>query len=215
MHEQLQAARLSLPKQALRGGYSRGLMFWFRWGKIILSRLANLLRPRATWPQHVPFWRSLEEYAAWLPAHVRWMPDPLGGAFDSFLSPAALAAQMRDRGYVQKDCDGLAQFSALNLTYLLPRGAQDVFIVTVILDPFSFQKQALLYAAHVLCVFRHEQAWRVISNHELFPDRYPSFAAAVQHNPYCAGHPVLWFEVRDPHLKRLHSGRRLGGWLVG
>jgi len=211
MPEQLEAARLSLPQRVTRGSYSRGLTLWFRWGKTSLSRLANLLRPRATWPQHVPFWRSLEEYAAWLPHHVRWTPDPLGGVFDTYLSPATLAAQMRNRGRIEKDCDGLAQFSALNLTYLLPQ-PQEVFIVTVILDPFSFDKQALLYAAHVLCVFRHEGDWRVISNDSLYPERYPSFAAAVQHNPYCAGHPLLWFEVRDIHLKRLHSGRRLVDW---
>lgn len=211
MREQLEASRQRVHKRARRSAYWRSLSIWFRWGKLPLSELANRARAETPWPSFETAWQDLDDYASWLARHVRWKKDPLWGAFDTFLSPEAMAAQMRDKGRVEKDCDGLAHFSALNLRYLLDDDSK-IYIVTLILDPFSFQKERLLYAAHVLCVFKYDDAWRVISNGSLYPTHFASFAQAVQHNPYCASHPVLWFEVRDTNLKRLHAGADLDGF---
>lgn len=213
MREQLVASSLPLPQRAARAGYQRVLAVWFARGKIILSRWINFFRRKAPWPSYEAPWRSLEEYAQWLPNHVRWTPDPVGGAFDTFYNREIVAERYRKKGIFEKDCDGLALFSAYNLELLL-RDPRHIYLVTVILDPFSFSKSRLLHAAHVLCVFRHEGAWRVISNDTLYPEHFESFAEAVQYNPYCANHPVLWFEVRDTALRRLHMGTRLADYSV-
>ena len=78
----------------------------------------------------------------------------------------------------EEDCDGLAYFSAQNLPQFVADPSQ-IFIVTVVLDPFTFAKDRLLYSAHVICVFRHEGFWRVISNDTLYRDRFDTFAQAM------------------------------------
>lgn len=209
--DQLEASPQPLVRRARRRLYWRALALSFRFFKRPASSLANHLRARAAWPGHNDAWASLEEYAEWLPRHVRWKPDPLNGVLDLFPDRATIAAQFRDRKRFEEDCDGLAYFSAQNLPQFVADPSQ-IFIVTVVLDPFTFAKDRLLYSAHVICVFRHEGFWRVISNDTLYRDRFDTFAQAVQHNPYCAAHPVLWVEVRTPQLKRLYSGPRLGGF---
>ncbi|NOZ50144.1 MAG: hypothetical protein GXP37_08880 [Chloroflexi bacterium] len=208
MRTQLPASSQPPPQRLLRRGYQRLLAGWFGGGKVGLSHLLNLFRRKAPWPSYTISWRSLDEYARLLPKLVIWQPDPLGGAIDTFYNREIIAAKYRQKGVFAKDCDGLALFSAYNLELLLRQPAV-IYVVTVILDPFSFAKSPLLYAAHVICVFRHEGAWRVISNDTLYAEPFESLAAAVQHNPYCAQHPVLWFEVRNTSLKRLHAGRQL------
>lgn len=209
--EQLDVSPQPAGRRLARRLYWRALAVTFRFFKGPVSSAANRLRPRAAWPGHKDTWTSLEEYAEWLPRHVRWKPDPLNGAIDLFPDRATIAAQFRDRGRFEEDCDGLAYFSAQNLPQFVADPSQ-IFIVTVVLDPYTFAKDRLLYAAHVICVFRYDDFWRVISNDTLYRDRFDSFAQAVQHNPYCTAHPVLWVEVRTPQLKRLYSGPKLGGF---
>lgn len=207
MREQLIPSSL-LPKRIVRAGYQYLLAAWFAWGKIALSRFVNFFRRKAPWPSYEVSWHNLDEYGEWLPKHVCWTSDPLWGLFDTFYNREIIAEHYRKKGVFEKDCDGLALFSAYNLEYLLPAPSQ-IYLVTVILDPFSFQEAPLFHAAHVLCVFYLGGTWRVISNDTLFPDCFESFAEAVQYNSYCADHPVLWFEVRDTDLRRLHMGTRL------
>lgn len=208
MREQLAATSQPPIRRAARAMYHTLLALWFAFGKTRLSRVVNLFRRKAPWPGHEVSWHSVEEMAEALPKLVQWTPDPLGGAFDTFYNREIIAARFRKEGLLQKDCDGLALFAAYHLESLLPPPRR-IYLVTVVLDPFTFARQPLAYAAHVICVFRYRGAWRVISNDTLYPETYESFAEAVQYNPYCAAHPVLWFEVRDIHLKRLFSGRRL------
>jgi len=143
-----------------------------------------------------------------LPRNVRWKADSLNGLIDVFPTRDTIAAQFQEKGIFEDDCDGLAYFSAQNL----PQFVEDpdkIYVVTMILDPYSFDKDALLYAAHVITVFQHEGVWRVISNDTLYPDHYDSFAHAVQQNPYTASHPVLWAEARDKDLNRIASDSAL------
>ena len=193
-----------------RGFYRRGLSVFFRALKVPVSTVANGLTPKAPWTSFAVRWDTLEDYAAWLsqPEHAAWRSDRLGGLLDFFPSLSTISAQFRDKGRFEEDCDGLALFSAQNVRQFADE-ADAAYVVTLILDPFSFDRNALLLAAHVICVFRREGAWRVVSNTNLFPDRFPSFATAVQSNPSCAGHPVLWAELRGFRLRRLASGVNL------
>ena len=97
-----------VPKRMARGAYWRLLALVFRWGKVPFSRAVSRLEPRAQWPGHDAHWETLEEYAAWLPWHVRWKPDRLGGIVDAFPTRETIAAQFRDNGVFEEDCDGLA-----------------------------------------------------------------------------------------------------------
>lgn len=201
---QLDASLQPAHRHAARGVYKRFLSTSFRMGKRPRSSFLNWFRPRAEWPGHDAKWDSLEEYAQWLPRNVRWKADSLNGLIDVFPTRDTIAAQFQEKGIFEDDCDGLAYFSAQNLP-LFVEDPGKIFIVTMILDPYSFAKDALLYAAHVITVFQHKGVWRVISNDSLYPDHYDSFAQAVQQNPYTASHPVLWAEARDKDLHRIAS----------
>ena len=205
MADQLAATNQPAHRRLVRGLYRRGLAASFRALKIPLSTVANGITAKAPWTSFTPRWDTLDKYAEWLPQHATWHADPLGGLLDYFPSLDTIAAQFRDKGKFEDDCDGLALFSAQNVRQFADE-PDAVYVVTLILDPFSFAEKALERAAHVICVFRKEAAWRVVSNNQVFPDRFPSFATAVQSNSYCAGHPVLWAEVRDVRLRRLASG---------
>jgi len=169
--------------------------WYFRRLKLPLSRLADLFRPKERFL--LPSFASLEEFAGWLAAHTRWRPDPLAGAFDIFPSLKHLAWQLAHHGQAADDCDGLA--------YLAAQGALQfadtpdlVYVVTVVLDPTRLPLQQ---AAHVLCIFRHAGRWRVVSNSELYPQSYASFWRALTDNPHCQGHAILFYELRDAHLR--------------
>jgi len=201
---QLDASLQPARRRAARDVYKRFLALSFRVGKRPRSSFLNWFRPRAEWPGHDDHWNTLEEYAQWLPQHVRWKADSLNGLIDVFPSRETIAAQFKEKGIFEDDCDGLAYFSAQNLP-LFVEDPDKIYIVTMILDPYSFAKDALLYAAHVISVFQHEGVWRVISNATLYPEHFDSFAQAVQDNAYTASHPVLWAEARDKDLNRIAS----------
>jgi len=207
MAEQLSATRQPAHRRLVRGLYWRGLAISFRALKIPLSTIANAVAAKAPWSSFATRWDTLEEYAAWLKPrrYADWRPDPLGGLLDYFPSLDTIAAQFRDKGKFVDDCDGLALFSAQNVRQFAD-DPDAVYIVTLIMDPFSFDDKALERAAHVICVFRREGVWRVVSNTDVFDERFPSLAAAVQKNSYCIIHPVLWAEVRNTRLRRLASG---------
>ncbi len=188
-----------------RSAYWRLLAGVFRWGKVPLSKLLSHLEPRAPWPGHQARWDSLEEYAQWLPQHVHWKPDRLNGLIDLFPTRETIAAQFQRQGYFEEDCDGLAYFSAQNILPFVDNPNQ-ITLVTVVLDPFTFPKNPLLYAAHVILVFPYREKWRVISNETLYPQTFDTFAEAVQFNPYCQDHPILWVEARDKDLHLYASG---------
>ncbi len=195
-------------RRLARSAYWRLLALVFRWGKVPFSKALGRLEKRAPWPGHDARWDSLDEYARWLPQHVRWKPDRLSGFIDAFPTKETIAAQFRDKGIFEEDCDGLAYFSAQNLVSFAD-DPNRITVVTVVLDPFSFKRQALLYAAHVIVIFPYEGKWRVISNDTLYPDEFEHFAEAIQFNPYCHDHPVLWTEVRDKDLKLYAAGADL------
>ncbi len=208
MGEQLRASPQPTRRRLARSLYCRSLAASFRLIKLPLSAALNSVAPKAPWTTFSATWQTLDEYAAWLPAHTRWRADRLGGLVDRFPDLKTIAAQFRDKGLFEEDCDGLALFSAQNVRQF----ADDLdasYVVTVILDPFTFTSNSLQYAAHVLCVFRHQGAWRVVSNTAVLAESFASFAQAVQTNAYCAGHPLLWLEVRDFRLHRLASGSDL------
>jgi len=166
-----------------------------------LSRLVNLFRPRLPWRPRL--FASLDAYGEWLPTAVRWKLEPLGGLFDTFPSLGHIEWQLQTRGRFEDDCDGLAYFSA-NCVLPFCDDPADCYVVTVVIDPFEV---GLLYAAHVLCIFRSGGFWRVISNDELYPQRWDSFEEALQQNGYCQGHRLLLVEIRDRHLRYLRSWR--------
>ncbi len=195
-------------KRTARSLYWRTLALLFRWGKVPLSKAFARFRPRAPWPGHDACWTSLEEYGRWLPHHVRWESDPLAGVFDIFPTRETIAAQFLRNGFFAEDCDGLAYFSGQNLVSIVDDPAR-ITIITVILDPFSFRERALFFAAHVILVFPYQGHWRVISNETLYEERYQTLAEAIQWNPYCASHPILWVEARDRHLHHLASATNL------
>jgi len=186
-------------RRLARGAYWRFLALIFRWGKVPFSKFWGRFVPRASWPGHDARWESLEEYSQWLREHVRWKPDRLGGLIDVFPTRETIAAQFRDKGIFEEDCDGLAFFSGQNVIQFAD-DPNKITLVTVVLDPYTFEKKPLLYAAHVILVFPYQGKWRVISNDTLYPEAFDSFAEAVQFNPYCRNHPILWAEARDKDL---------------
>lgn len=195
-------------KRLARGMYWRALALVFRWGKVPFSKVIGRMEAKAPWPGHNAHWEHLEDYAKWLPKHVRWTPDRLGGIIDVFPTRETIAAQFREKGYFEEDCDGLAYFSGQNLIQFV-ENPNKITLVTVVLDPYSFKKKPLLHAAHVIVVFEYHGKWRVISNDTLYPDEFDTFAEAVQFNPYCRNHPVLWVEVRDKDLHLYAAGSDL------
>ena len=163
MPYQLEASTQPAHRRLARGVYRRFLCPDLPRQQTAFSAIYNFFQPRAPWPGHDAEWDSLTDYAQWLPRHVRWRIDRLNGVIDVFPDRETIAAQFRDRGYFEDDCDGLAYFSAQNLPQFVA-DPDRIFIVTLILDPYTFAHNALTYAAHVICVFYHDSAWRVISN---------------------------------------------------
>lgn len=170
---------------------------YFRWMKAPLSQLTDRFTPRA--PANLPEFGSLDEYVQWMAEKLRWRSDGLGGVWDTYPSLENLSWQLENKGYVEDDCDGLAYFSA-TIVQRFADNDQAVYIVTVVLNP---RYMPLNQAAHVLCIFRVGGTWRVISNSEIYPRRYPTFAEAVAENPYTRGQDVKLVEVRDVHLQRV------------
>lgn len=181
--------------------YVFGLKTWFRWGKVPLSRLVDLWRPHLPWQQRSH--ASLEAYGQWLPTAVRWKQEPLGGAFDTLPSLEYIEWQLQTQGLFEDDCDGLAYFSAQNVLPFCD-APSDCYVVTIVINPFEV---GLLYAAHVLCIFKSGGFWRVTSNDELYPQRWSSLEEALQENAYCRGHQLLHVEIRDRDLRHLLSWR--------
>lgn len=181
-----------------------GLQVWFRTVKVPLSRAVGYFRDGIE-----PVTResaSLDEFAVWWQAHSRWHADPWKGALDTFPTLRQAELQLSRMACVQDDCDGLAYVAANQLrTQGVVTG--EVYVVTIITDPFSWDQQALLMAAHVICVFHHQNQWRVVSNETLFPETWTDFETAVLDNPYARGHRVLFYEVRTPDLKFVRSQR--------
>ena len=147
----------------------------------------------------LPTFESLDEYVRWMGEHLRWRSDGFGGVWDVFPSLAGMLWQLEQQGIAEDDCDGLAFFSA-QVVKAFADNEQDVYIVTLVLDP---RHLPLERAAHVVCVFRSGGAWRVISNTELYPRRYTTFAAALSENPYARGQEIRLVEVRDSELRRV------------
>ena len=199
MRDMLRPTSQPAPRRIARGVYWRLLALVFRWGKVPFSKFLGRLSPRAAWPGHDAQWKSLEDYGRWLHSHVHWKPDRLGGLIDVFPTRETVAAQFKEKGVFEDDCDGLAYFSGQNLIQFAD-DPNKITLVTVVLDPYTFQENSLLYSAHVIVIFPYQGQWRVISNNVLYPDAFDSFAEAVQFNPYCRDHPVLWAEARDRDL---------------
>lgn len=181
-------------------GWKQGLIVWMTRLKRPFSNAAARLRPSLPW-QPLEF-ASLEEYGRWLPDHVRWTPDPLGGVVDFFPSLGYAAWQLFTKGEFRDDCDGLAFFSAANVEPFCDR-PEDRYLVTVLINPFDV---GLANAAHVMLFFKHEGQWRVISNHELYQQRWATFLDALTGNPYVAGRPVLWAAAQDLRFRNLWRG---------
>ena len=177
--------------------YVATLGAYFRWLKLPLSRLAARFAHQSK--AALPTFESLDEYVRWMGQKLRWRSDGLGGVWDTFPSLAGLAWQLEHRGFAEDDCDGLAYFSAL-MVKRFADNERDVYIVTLVLNP---RYMPLQRAAHVVCIFRSGGAWRVISNTEIYPRRYPTFAAAVAENPYARGQEIKLVEVRDIRLRRV------------
>lgn len=178
--------------------------FYFRWMKVGVSRLVNLFRPKL--PFQPPAFASLDEYAEWMREHLRWRADRLGGLLDVFPDLRHLAWQLKRRGIVEDDCDGLAYYSAAVVRQFVD-DLKDVYIVSVVLNPRFVPLQQ---AAHVLCIFRVAGKWRVISNNQLYPRRYATFASALTENPYCRGKEIKFVEIRDAQLRRVHAPPGVG-----
>ncbi|MBC7076891.1 MAG: hypothetical protein H5T92_01055, partial [Synergistales bacterium] len=122
--------------------YLAVLRAYFGRGKLPLSRLVDRVRPRAG--LRLPRFASLEEYAAWMEAHLRWRPDRLAGLLDVFPSLEHAGWQLERRGFIADDCDGLAYVAAQGARQLAD-DPRDVYVVTLVLDP---QRVALREAAH-------------------------------------------------------------------
>jgi len=182
-----------------------GLLVWLRWGKILLSHLANFFRHRLPW-QPLTF-ASLEAYGQWLPTAVCWKMEPLHGFLDTFPSLEHIAWQLKTSGRFADDCDGLAYFSAHNVLPFCD-DPNDCYVASVVLNPFAV---GWLYTAHALCIFRSGGHWRVISNDYLYPQRWNSFEEALQENDYCLGWPMLYAEIRDAKLHYQRAWRPPAG----
>ncbi|MCB0254119.1 MAG: hypothetical protein KDI55_10335 [Anaerolineae bacterium] len=182
-------------------GWKQGLAIWMTRLKRPFSAVVARLRPSLPW-QPLEF-TSLEEYARWLPQHVRWIPDPLGGVVDFFPSLGYAAFQLFSKGVFEDDCDGLAVFSAANVEPFCDR-PEDRYLVTVLINPYDM---GLANAAHVMLFFKHEGMWRIISNQLLFEQQWQTFLEALTGNPYVGGRPVLWAAVQDLQYRNLWRGR--------
>ncbi len=181
---------------------------WFRWGRIPLSRLVNLWRPRSNTP--VPRFASLEAFARWWYANTHWVPDPLWGALD--ILPSLEHAQwcFEKKGRFEEDCDGLAYVGG-HCVARVP-GVREVYLVTLVYDPFSplpgnTLSERLFNIAHVIAVFRQGNKWGVISNREVYAPQWDDFGEAVTQNPACRGRRILWYEVREISLRRVLARR--------
>lgn len=184
--------------------YIAGLQVWFRTVKVPLSRAVGYFRDGME-PVAREF-PSLDEFATWWQAHARWQADPFKGVLDTFPTLRQAELQLSRMACVADDCDGLAYVAANQLRPLLA-ASDELYVVTIITDPFSWEQDALAMAAHVICVFRHQGQWRIVSNETLFPETWADFESAVLDNPYTRGHPVLFYEVRTPALKFVRSRR--------
>jgi hypothetical protein len=193
-------------QQVVRWAYVMGLRIWFRWGRSPVSWLAARLRPRRPWQPRA--FASLEEAAAWLSTTLVWTSDPLRGALDLIPSLENISYQLATWGQVRDDCDGLAFASAqvaVPFADRSPDGSPQCYVVSVLLDPLRVN---VFHCAHVMTFFRREGRWRVISNHELFPEGWDSFLDALTQNGYVRywQSPVLFAEVRDHRLRFIASG---------
>ncbi len=181
---------------------------WFRWGRIPLSRLVDLWRPKGS--LSAPRFASLEAFARWWQANTRWASDPFFGAFDIFASLEHALWCFEEKGIFEEDCDGLA-YVAMHMVQRVP-GVSESYLVTLAFDPFdplpvSTLTSRLQNLAHVICVYRQASRWGVISNTDVFLPQWESFAAAVTRNPHCRGRNILWYEVRDTNLCRVAARR--------
>ena len=184
--------------------YIAGLQVWFRTVKVPLSRAVGYFRDGIE-PVAREF-PNLDEFATWWQAHARWQADPFNGVLDMFPTLRQAELQLSRRACVQDDCDGLA-YVAANQLHSQRDTAEEVYVVTIITDPISWEQDALAMAAHVICVFRHQGQWRIVSNETLFAETWADLEAALIDNPYTRGHPVLFYEVRTPALKFVRSRR--------
>jgi len=178
------------PYVAALGGY-------FSRAKLPLSRLVDRGRPKSDF--RLPDFASLDEFAEWMVGHLRWRLDRLAGMLDVFPSLEHMGWQLEHKGVVEDDCDGLAYIAAQGVLGLAD-GPTDVYIVTLLLDPAHLP---VAKAAHVICVFRIQGKWGVISNGRLESRQYPSFWAAVTQNSYSQGKEIKFIETRNADLERV------------
>lgn len=178
------------PYVAALGGY-------FSRAKLPVSRAIDRVRPKSAF--HLPEFASLDQFAEWMNRHLRWRLDRLAGMIDVFPSLEHVAWQLEKGGFVEDDCDGLAYVAAQGARQLAD-SADDVFIVTLVLDPTHISVKK---AAHVMNVFRHQGKWHVVSNGRLDQRHYPSFWAAVTQNAYSRGHEIRFLETRNADLERV------------
>ena len=184
--------------------YIAGLQIWFRTVKVPMSRVVGQFRDGID--PLVRDFPSLDDFAAWWQAHARWKSDPFNGVLDTFPTLRHAELQLSRAACVEDDCDGLA-FVAANQMRRQADAGEEVFVVTLVTDPFSWGQQGLLMAAHVICVFRHQGKWRIVSNETLYAEAWDDFETALRENPYARGHPLLFYEVRTPDLKFVRSRR--------
>jgi len=177
------------------------IQLWLRIGKPIHTWWFNRLQPQVPVDLRKISFPALEEYAAWLSAHVRWKPDPLGGLWDVYPTLGHLFWQLETLGQVQDDCDGLAYFAAATVQPFCDPGTQP-YVVSVTLNPFQV---GLKWAVHAMCFFQHGGRWRCFSNGQLDPGAWDSLHDAILHNAYCAGRQVVRWEVRDAGLRRVSA----------
>src|SRR5512139_802243 len=138
--------------------YTRAVQLWLILGKPVLSRWRKRRTPQAPLdPGAIPT-GSLDAYAGWLSTHTEWVPDPLGGLWDSYPSRDHLGWQLRNLGKVRDDCDGLAYFTALTVGPLADPGSEPL-VVSVTL---GLGATRLSSSVHALCLFKHAGRWRVI-----------------------------------------------------
>ena len=180
------------------------LGWWFRLGKVPLSKLVNLLQPGL--PPTLHSFGDLGDFAQWWQQHTDWKADPFNGAFDIFPKLTHAEWQWAHGGIFRDDCDGLAYLAA-NQIKPFADAASEVFVVTVITDPFSWGKQGMLMAPHVICLFRRAGRWQMVSNSLIFADTWLDFEEALQENPYAFGHPLLCYEVGDANLRFVRRKR--------
>ncbi len=198
-------------KRLVRAAYVGLWSAWFRWGRGLVSRLVDLIRPKSKTP--LPRFASLEAFARWWRANTRWRSDPLFGVLDIMPSGGYAQWCFETKGRFEEDCDGLAYIACHYLTRV--PNVRDIYLVTLAYDPIvvlSRQGRAswaerLSNIAHVICVFRQHDRWGVVSNTDVYLPQWSSFGEAVTQNPACAGQPILWYEVRELTLRRVLARR--------